>query len=65
MFDFLKRKSSKDRLQKLAVELQKGHHYVIIVPADVNPDELLETGFFDDFNVFLIQANRVTIMEIE
>ena len=65
MFGFLKKKSSKDRLKEVAIELQKGHHYVIIVPADANPDEILDTGFFDDFNVFLIQANRVTIMEIE
>lgn len=65
MLDFLKKKSSMDRLRETALELTEGRHYVIIVPEDTDPDQLLETGFFDNFNVLIIQADRITVLEIE
>lgn len=65
MFDFLRRKSSKDRFKEMTIELNKDRHYIIIVPSDTNPDELMKTGFFDEYSVFIIQADKLTIMEIE
>lgn len=64
MFGFLKRKSSKDRLEEVALELKKDRHYIIVVPDDIDPQDLLESGFFDDYNVFVVQADRLTVMEI-
>ncbi len=64
MFSFLKRKSSKDLLKEMAVELKEDSHYIIVIPEDANPDDFLDTGFFDDYSVFIINANKLTVLEI-
>ncbi len=65
MFSFLKRKSTKDLLEEMVVELHKDRHYIIVVPEDADPVDIVDSGFFDDYSVFIIQANKLTILEIE
>jgi len=64
MFKFLKRKSTEDLLKEMAVELKEDSHYIIVIPEDANPDDFLDTGFFDDYSVFIINANKLTVLEI-
>ena len=64
VFNFLKRKSTKDYLKEVAVELREDRHYIIVVPDDTEPQDIMDTGFFENYSVLIVQAGKLTIMEI-
>lgn len=65
MFSFFKRKSTKDRLKEIAIELKKDRHYIIVIPDDGDdPKDFIDTGFFDDYSVLIVTADKLKIMEI-
>jgi len=50
--------------EKVAKELDPNKSYILVVPKDVDPAKLVDTGWFEDLNVFIVQADKMKIMEL-
>lgn len=65
MFDFLRKKpTTLDRLEDIVVELDPEKSYFIVVPDDVDLEDIQRTKFFEGLHVFVMQAKNVKVVEM-
>lgn len=50
--------------EKVAKELDPEKSYILVVPKDLDPVKLANTGWFEDLNVFIVQADKMKIVEL-
>ena len=49
--------------EKVAKELDPSKSYILVVPKDLDPQELVDSGWFEGQNVFIVQADKMKIVE--
>jgi len=61
MLDLFRRKTD---FEKVAKEMSPDKSYILVIPEGMDPVDLIKTTWFDDKNVFIVQANKLTLLEL-